>query len=84
MTMADKLSIPDALCWSFERNLRNAMEMVSDRDAEVVVASAATALCYNGGQYDTLEKYYALKREIREMLPKVHAKWMRDKQGGKA
>jgi hypothetical protein len=82
-----KLSIPDALYWSFERNIHGQSlekELTSDRDAEAVVASAATAICYRNGEHDTPEQYHALKGQVRAMLAKVHAAWLKDRRAGKA
>jgi hypothetical protein len=83
--MSDKLSIPDALYWSFERNLHgSSLELVSDRDAEVVVAAAATAICYQNKEHDSPDAYRRLKVEVYAMLHKAHLAWSKDRREDKA
>jgi hypothetical protein len=82
-----KLSIPDALRWSFERNLPAPSldkELTSDKDAKAVVASAASVICCRNGEHETPEQYRRLKVEVRAMLAKVHTAWLKERRAGKA
>ena len=67
----------EALCWALIRNIHPKSfdkHLVSNDDAEAVIASAATLLLIQHGQ-DSPAEFRKLKDELRVILPDEYGKW---------
>ena len=67
----------EALCWALIRNIHPKSldkDLVSNDDAEAVIASAATLLLIQHGQ-DSPAEFRKLKDDLRGILPDEYRKW---------
>jgi len=79
--MPDKLSIENALIWSFDRvflSARRPLELLDQRELAAAVAAAATAFCVSNDQHNP-DVYRHVREEIRTNLPKAYLSWQKQR-----
>ena len=75
--MSSNMTMGEALRWAFIRNIKPRCldrDAVSLRDADAVIASAATLLLIQNGE-DSPAKFRELKGELRRILPDEYGRW---------
>jgi hypothetical protein len=75
--VAATMSIHEALCWALIRNIHPQTmnrDVISEEDAEGVIACAATLLLIQRGQ-DSPAEFSKLKEDVRRMLPHEYGMW---------
>ena len=75
--MSAHMTIHEALCWAFIRNIHPKSldrDLVSKDDAEAVIASAATLLLIQQGQ-DSPAAFSKLRDDLRRILPDEYGRW---------